>query len=281
MSQVSRRPTDSRINAFSAAGSSRTIWFIDALGHEKRMNRLELKHETTSFGQSLKRRWTSGKGFCNKVAAILPSMFGGSGCSCSKTAAELSPRGMAPVPSALFKHGRGRTRAGFPKTRGVAAFTLVEIMMAAGLMGLFVAASMTAIVADQVCSRKAKEEAIAMDFLTKYVENIKALPFASVAPGLPINSIYNGADGAPLITIPATNSWVSLSSAGFQTFYPDLLWLSNRNPKMRVTLTQNSVAGALHDVEINVKVDWDAPLSAGGRLEVQVDVLRTVDVPTL
>jgi len=153
----------------------------------------------------------------------------------------------------------------------------MEAVISVALMGVFVAASMSAIVTDQVCSRKAKEQAIAMDFLTKYVENIKALPFTSVAPGLPINSIYNGAGGAPLIIIPANSSWVSLNTTAFQT----LLWLSNRNPMMKVTLTQNNVGGTMHDKEINVKIDWDAPLAAGGRLEVQVDCLRTVDVPTL
>ena len=120
-----------------------------------------------------------------------------------------------------------------------------------------------------------------MDFLTKYVENIKALPFASVAQGLPINSIYNGTGGSPLISIPPNGFWVSLNTTGFQTFYPDLLWLSNRNPTMQVNLTQHSVAGTLHDIEINVRIDWDAPLSKGGRLEVEVDSLRTVSVPTL
>ena len=96
----------------------------------------------------------------------------------------------------------GEARAAFRKTRGDSAFLLIEAAVALGLLGIFIAACLSAIVTNQVCDRKAKEEAIAMDFLTKYVENIKALPFASVAPGLPINSIYNGAGGAPLIAIP-------------------------------------------------------------------------------
>lgn len=157
----------------------------------------------------------------------------------------------------------------------------MEAVVSVSLMGIFVAASTSAIVTNQICSRKAKEQAIAMDFLTKYVETIKALPFTSVAAGYPINAIYNGQNGAPLIAIPANNSWVSLSTPDFQTFYPDLLWLNNRNPTMQVTFTQNSVAGSLHDIEIDCKVDWDSPLLKGARLEVQVDCLRTVDVPTL
>jgi hypothetical protein len=174
----------------------------------------------------------------------------------------------------------GRSRS-LSQKRGMAAFSLIEATMALGLLGIFVTACLSAVVTNQICDQKAKEEAIAMDFLTKYVENIKALPFTSVGPGLPINSIYNGAGGAPLITIPTNNSWVSLNTTAFQTFYPDLVWLANLNPQMQVTLTQNSVSGVLHDMEINVKVDWNAPLAKGGVLQVQVDLLRTVDVPTL
>jgi len=157
----------------------------------------------------------------------------------------------------------------------------MEALVAVGILGICCAACLAAIVTNQVCDRKAKQQAIAMDFLTKYVENIKALPFTSVAPGLPINSIYNGAGGGPLIAIPANNAWVSLNTTAFLTFYPDLLWLSNLNPMMMVTLTQTSVSGTLHDIEINVRVDWNAPLAKGGELEVEVDLLRTVDVPTL
>jgi hypothetical protein len=165
--------------------------------------------------------------------------------------------------------------------RRMAAFTLMEAVISVALMGIFVAAAMSALLGDQVCSRKAKEQAIGIDFLTKYMENIKALPFTSVAPGLPINSIYNGVSGAPLVIIPTNNAAVSLNTSSFYTFYPDLLWLTNRNPTLTVTLTQNNVGGAPHDIEINAKVDWDAPLSAGGRLEVESDILRTVDVPML
>jgi hypothetical protein len=210
------------------------------------VNFLELKNEPTKSELSLNRRRTFEKGL--RIKAFK-------------------------APFVSLAKGRKRRRS--------AAFTLMEAVFSMAILGIFVAASTTALIADQVCSRKAKEQAIGIDFLTKYVENIKALPFTSVAPGLPINSIYNGIGGAPLIAIPANSSWVSVSTAAFQTFYPDLVWLSNRNPELQVTLTQNSVAGVLHDIEINAKLDWDSPLGRGGRLEVQVDTLRTADVPTL
>jgi hypothetical protein len=136
-------------------------------------------------------------------------------------------------------------------------------------------------VVNQICDRKAKQEAIAMNFLTKYVENIKALPFASISPGLPINSIYNGAGGAPLIPIPSNNVPVSLNTSAYQTFYPDLIWLSNLHPTIRLNLAENSTNGVVHDIEISAIVNWSSPLGRGSELQVQVDSYRTLDVPTL
>jgi hypothetical protein len=180
-----------------------------------------------------------------------------------------------------LKQGRESVQPRLLKARGVAAFTLIEAVVALGVLGLFVAACVAAVVTDEVCVNKAKQEAIAMNFLTKYAETIKALPFAYVAPGLPINSIYNGQGGAPLINIPSNTSPVSLNTTAFQLFYPDLLWMTNLNPTLQVTLTQNKVAGSLHDIEIDAKVNWNSPLARGGKIQVQVDFLRTVDVPTL
>ena len=167
---------------------------------------------------------------------------------------------------------------GFPNGRNAAAFTLVEAMIALGIMVFFTAACLTSIIVSQVSVRKAKEEAIVIDFLTKYTENIKALPFTSMTAGQPINILFSG---SPLITIPANGTWVSLNTTAYKTFYPDLLWFNNRNPQMLVTLTKTTVSGALHDIEVNIKVDWNPPISKGGRQEVQVDFLRTKDTSQL
>jgi hypothetical protein len=180
------------------------------------------------------------------------------------------------------RRGIQKTGWGFRTRSGVAAFTLVEAMIALGIMVLFTSACLSSIVVNQVSVRKSKEEAIAMDFLTKYAENIKALPFNSVIAGLPINYLYNGTSGAPLITIPANGTWVPLNTTAYMTyFYSDLLWLNNRNPQMLVTITPNIVSGTLHDLQINIKVDWDPPLSKGGRQEVEVDFLRSKDTSQL
>jgi type II secretory pathway pseudopilin PulG len=180
-----------------------------------------------------------------------------------------------------MKGGLGRACLGCRASRRIAAFTLAETVISLGIMGILVAACLSAILFSQVSVRKAKEEAIGMDFLTHYAEIMKALPFTSVVPGLPINSLFDGVNGAPLIIIPQDNSWVPLDTTEFQIFHPDLLWLSNRNPKLQVTLTKNNFGGVLHDLEVSVKIAWDPPLAKGGRMEVQVDFLRTKDVTTL
>src|ERR1035438_1116968 len=82
----------------------------------------------------------------------------------------------SPASSNLVGGGTHHSFTGFNNGRRIAAFTLVEAMIALGIMVLFTAACLSSIVVSQVSVRKAKEEAIAIDFLTKYTENIKALP---------------------------------------------------------------------------------------------------------
>ncbi len=125
----------------------------------------------------------------------------------------------------------------------IGGFTLIEAMVASGVMALFVTACFTAITFDQVAVRKSKEESIAMDFLIHYLENVKALPFSYVAPGQPINPLLNGTAGAPAITLPANYSWVPVTTLEYQSYHPDLLWISNRNPALLVVITSNSVGG--------------------------------------
>jgi hypothetical protein len=160
------------------------------------------------------------------------------------------------------------------KPRRCWGFSLIEATVASAVMGLFLTVCATAIVFDQVSVRKAKEEALVMDFLTHYAENLKALPFTCLVPGFPINSLYDGANGAPNISIPPGGSWISINNTNYQIFDPDLLWLANRNPIMLVTLNSNSVSGVL-EIDVNLRVDWNAPLSKGSPLEVQLDLLRT------
>jgi hypothetical protein len=197
----------------------------------------------------------------------------------------ISASAQLPATTNLARSGTRHFCSGFRGVKGAAAFTLVEAMIALGVMVLVTAACLSAILVNQISTRKSKEEAIAMDFLTKYSETIKALPFTSVVAGQHINNLYDGLihNGVlfPLINIPASGVSVPVNTPDYLLFYNDLLWFNNRNPHMVVTFTPNTVAGVLHDIEVNVKLDWDPPLSKGGTQEVQVDFLRTKDVPAL
>ena len=157
-------------------------------------------------------------------------------------------------------------------------FTLAEVIVALGVIGISFAACCSAILFDQVATRKAKERAIGMDFLIHYAENVKSLPFGSVMASVPINYLYDGANGGPRILIPSDTSWASVNTSDFLTFHPDLVWFAERNPQMQVTLTRNVVSGVLHDVEINVKLSWDPPLKRGERETVQLDMYRGKDL---
>src|ERR1051325_2775197 len=85
-------------------------------------------------------------------------------------------------------------------------FTLVEAVIGVGVLALFVVVCFSGIIFNRIASMKAKEEAIATDFLVHYCEMIKALPFDSVANGLPVNPLFNGVGGSPNVTIPANST---------------------------------------------------------------------------
>lgn len=165
-----------------------------------------------------------------------------------------------------------------PLHPGSAGFTLAETVIAMGALALFVVVCFSGIVFNRVTSMKAKDEAIAMDFLLHYAETVKAMPFNNVVPNFPINPLYNGVSGAITIAIPADDSWVALNTTNYETFHPDLIWLHNLNPKLKVTLETQSVGGSAHDKHLNIEVAWDAPLGRGSRTSVQVDVIRNKDL---
>jgi len=157
-------------------------------------------------------------------------------------------------------------------------FTLAETMIGVAALALFVGACFSGIMFNRIASMKAKEEAIAMDFLVHYVEMIKALPFSEVVNGRPINPLFDGTSGSPRISIPANNSPVAINTADFEAFHPDLLWLRNRNPQLQVTLTTRSASGAPYDKHLNVKLTWDRALGRSGRMLEQLDLVRTKDL---
>jgi hypothetical protein len=170
---------------------------------------------------------------------------------------------------------RRRTRLIRKRVHG---FSLVEVTLSVLALSLFMAACFSSILFNRVASMKAKQEAIAMDFLIHYTESIKGLPFSNVVPGQPINPLYDGADGAPNIRIPNDSSWVRLDTDDFKTFHPDLIWVASQNPKMQVNMESVSQGGVPHDVHLNIRMAWDPPLGRNGKLQAQVDLVRIKDL---
>lgn len=172
-----------------------------------------------------------------------------------------------------MKWGLGLSRA---RTGG--GFTLAEAVIAVGVVSIITAACLASIVFSRVTATKAKEQAIAMDFLVHYAEMIRALPYREVSAGNAINPLLNGELGAPNIRIPTDDSWVQLDTDHYETFHPDLMWIHHRNPKLRVALTTENVRGESHTKHLNICVEWDAPLKRGKRLRQQTDLIRVKDL---
>jgi hypothetical protein len=151
-------------------------------------------------------------------------------------------------------------------------------MVGVALLAIFTMACFSAITFSRVASVKAKEEAIVMDFLSHYTELVRALPYAAVATGNAINPALDGDGDSPDIRIPASDSWVPLNTADFEAFHPDLLWIHNRSPQAQISLAPEQVAGVLHAKRLTLKVQWDAPLRRGGRLQQQAFLVRVQDL---
>lgn len=164
---------------------------------------------------------------------------------------------------------RRRTESGRPT-----GFTLVEAILTLAVMTLLVVLCLSAVSFSRVTSFKSKEEAVAMGFLDHYAEMVRALPFANVMPGWPVNPLLDGTGGGPNIRIPAHADWVPVNTEDFLSFHPDLIWLKNRMPEMRVTLTTILQAGEPHTKHLRLELRWNPPFGRGYLRTQRLDVVR-------
>jgi hypothetical protein len=155
---------------------------------------------------------------------------------------------------------------------------LGEAILGAGALAFFMVVCYTSLVFSRLGATKTREQGIMSDFLVHYVEMIKALPFSSIGAGAPVNPLFNGSEGLPAITIPASGSATALNTAAYLTFHPDLLWVTNYNPQLCVTYTTNFVNAAAHDIHLAAQASWDPPVGRGTRLAMQFDLVRTKDL---
>ena len=158
------------------------------------------------------------------------------------------------------------------------AFTLTEVLFAVLIVAIVFTATMSALSIHRVQYAKANQRNIALDFANHYLELVRGMDFTQLQAGAPINSLYDGTGGSPAITIPVSSAWVELDTDDFQQFHPELVWLENHNPELRVVLTVTQENGEAHTKHLSLELRWDSPLARGKRLEARMDIVRVKDL---
>ena len=157
------------------------------------------------------------------------------------------------------------------------AFTLVEEMVAMGLVSMISFACLSSITFTRTQRFRDREAGISSDFMTHYVEHLKAMPFDQLKAGEPLNALYDGTAGGPLVAIPASGTWTSLSTSNYQSFHPELVWIASRQPEYRLTLETTQVDGKPHTKHVALEVKWVQPLSTRP-LTNRLDLVRVKDL---
>jgi hypothetical protein len=164
-----------------------------------------------------------------------------------------------------------------------AAYTLIEMMFAISITSVMFFAGMSAITFSKIQLIKDKERAIISDFAVHYLEMLRGLPFDSMAPGNPINPIFDGVNttesGKKIqVIIPPNSNLVDLNTESYQLFCPDLSTMSTRNPKMSLGFSTTSSGGVVRTRQATLSVSWESPLGQGGTNSMRLDLLRVRDI---
>lgn len=150
-------------------------------------------------------------------------------------------------------------------------------MIAMSVVLLVVAACLGSAFVARIQDTKTRDCSIASDFAAHYLELVKGLDFDEVRPGASVNKLYDGAAGSPRIAILATDAWTAIDTADYQSFHPDLVWLTNRNLQMKCALTLSSNATKLTTKHLNMELRWLPPLNVGATQSLRFDLLRARD----
>jgi prepilin-type N-terminal cleavage/methylation domain-containing protein len=162
--------------------------------------------------------------------------------------------------------------------RGQVAFTLPEVMIAVAILAFLAIATLSTLIHSQVLRAKDHDLGVMQDFAMHYLELVKGLPFNEVKARSPINTLFDGTSGAPLIITPASTNWFSIDTLDFQVFHPELVWFTNRSPQMRLLLTTNQVSGVDNSKHLQLGLRWIAPLNSGGTQSIRLDMVRVKDL---
>lgn len=153
--------------------------------------------------------------------------------------------------------------------------TLIEVIFATLIVGATFFSTLLVLSYARIEQRKAADRDIMLDFLHHYLEVARAGPYENIGAGQPINALYDGTrdillatGGTTKISIvfpPSDGQWRSLNTTAFRVFHPDLVWLANRDPQYRVTITTQQVGGFPRARTIRLELRWRPPLARGNQ----------------
>ncbi|MGC8741809.1 MAG: hypothetical protein ACP5UB_10175 [Candidatus Sumerlaeaceae bacterium] len=156
-----------------------------------------------------------------------------------------------------------------------AGMTLIEVVFATLIVGATFFMTFLILSYTRIEQRKAADRDIMLDFLHHYLEVARAGPYESIVPGQPINALYDGTRDILLptggttkilITFPTSDGqWRTLNTTAFKVFHPDLVWVANRDPQYRVTITTQQVGGFPRARTIRLELRWRPPLGRGNQ----------------
>ena len=161
--------------------------------------------------------------------------------------------------------------------RGVRGFSLVEEVIAMGIVAILSITFMSSLGFVKTQRYRDRDAGVVTDFLSQYIEHLKALPLDSIVSGRPLNALYDGSQGAPLIVIPESGQWVSLTGEDYHVMHPELVWLEAREPQFRMTVMAGTGGDLSEGKHAKLELRWLQPLS-GRYLTNRLDLLRVKDV---
>ncbi len=181
---------------------------------------------------------------------------------------------------ACFRIGnRRRARSPLRAAASQDGMGLIETLMAASLLAIVFAGSMSLLMAHRIQSRKAMEQAIMLDFSQHYLEIARSAEYNTIAPGNPISPLFDGAGGALDIRFPADAEWQTIVGTDMESFHPDLVWLENRSPGYRCVITNQVSGGATRSKHLLFETRWHPPLQSAGRWQtLRLDTVVYEDV---
>jgi type II secretory pathway pseudopilin PulG len=158
------------------------------------------------------------------------------------------------------------------KKLGKKAFTIIEVIVASGILSFIFIGTIFSIQYSQIQNRKTTEYLYMLDFCRHYLEISRGKPFAEILPGQTINTMFDGEHGAPDVRFPADSNWRTMLTEDLRNFHPDLEWFVQRAPEYRLFINNQLLNGNIVSRHLRLEVRWKPPLEKGtSRSSIRLD----------